>query len=192
MARDYQARKLIAERASKYDDPKMTEILTRTFDIMVNTQEPDGCMSNSVVMYAILRSFGYEPEFCYGLCVSPKGYEFYHAWLTLNGEVLDLSIYGNSHFSPLWYDEPLNPVVFETTDNTAVRYGNRVFDQDWPASMISQAVKMSMEQYIDRCPNNGIWKLIFRILNVTPNKNTRDELKRFISKEPFNSHDNTF
>jgi hypothetical protein len=189
MARDYKARNYIVQQAAKYGDQRLTDVLIRTLDIMVNTREPDGCMSNSVALYVILRSFGYEPEFCYGLCVAPNGFEFYHAWLELGGEVLDIAVYGNSHFSQYWEYEPMLPVVFEKRDSTVVHYGNRVFDQEWSESMIFRAVKMSMEQYIACCPNNGIWALIFRILNVTKSKEKKEELSRFVLKEPFNAND---
>ena len=149
MARDYKARKYITEQAAQCGDERISNALIRAFDMMYSNQDHNGCFSTSVALHVIHRSFGYDPKLCYGLCVSPSGKGMYHAWLELDGKVLDLAIYGNSHFSPYWIDEPLGPVVFEDYNDTMMHYGNHEFDEDWNGSMISKAVEMgSIAKYI--------------------------------------------
>ena len=196
MARDYQVRKYIADNAAKYDDSRLTKVLVKAFDLICSNEEPNGCMSSSVALHVILRSLGYEPKLCYGLCVTPLGNEIYHAWLELNGEALDIAIYGNSHFSPFWNDAQLLPVVFENYNNTAIRYRDHVFDEDWKNCMISQAVNMgSIANYIAKAPHaqhpsgNGIWKLIFSILDETYTRSKQESLQCFVSKEAFQCQD---
>ena len=191
MARDYKARKYITEQAAQCGDERISNALIRTFDMMYSNQDHNGCFSTSVALHVILRSFGYDPKLCYGLCVSPSGKGMYHAWLELDGKVLDLAIYGNSHFSPYWIDEPLGPVVFEDYNDTMMHYGNHEFDEDWNGSMISKAVEMgSIAKYITNAPpvnhpsGNGIWKMIFTILDETYTEDRQIDLQQFVSNDP--------
>lgn len=190
MARDYQARKYIAEMAAQYSDQNLTDVLIKAFDIICSHKESSGCMSTSAALHVVLHSLGYEPKFCYGLCVSPAGNEFYHAWLELDNKVLDLAIYGNSHFSTLWLDEELGPVVFEEYQNTPIRYYNHRFDEDWDNCMIASAVKMgTIAAYISRAPfaphptGNAMWMLIFDILNETFTSDRYEALQSHVSCE---------
>ena len=186
LARDYVARKYITDRASIYKDNKLTETLLQTFDIICKNKEPDGCLSNSVALQVILRSIGYDAKLCYGLCTSPDGHDFYHAWLEIEGKILDISVYGNSHYSPFWTDKKcVGPYVFENIEDTAVRYYDHTFDDDWKECLIYQAVQMgSVEDYINNAPNNGMWKLIFKILDETYSSERYLELQQYVSKEP--------
>ena len=186
MGRDYEARRLISERSSVYNDTRLSQILVRTFDLMCNSQEPDGCLSTSIALQVILCSIGYAPKLRYGLCITPEGHEIYHAWLEMDETVLDLAIYGNSHFSPYWMDSKvLLPVVFESYQTTVVQYHDHVFDEDWGKSMISKAVQMgSVYEYIRRSPGNGMWKLVFRILDQVCTPERIEAMMEFVSKEP--------
>ena len=191
MARDYKARKYITEQAAQCGDERISNALIRAFDMMYSNQDHNGCFSTSVALHVIRRSFGYDPKLCYGLCVSPSGKGMYHAWLELDGKVLDLAIYGNSHFSPYWIDEPLGPVVFEDYNDTMMHYGNHEFDEDWNGSMISKAVEMgSIAKYITNAPHvnhpsgNGIWKMIFTILDETYTEDRQIDLQQFVSNDP--------
>ena len=177
---------------SDKDSKAMTKLLSHLLLTDPQQQEKfNGCFSTSVALHVILRSFGYDPKLCYGLCVSPSGKGMYHAWLELDGKVLDLAIYGNSHFSPYWIDEPLGPVVFEDYSDTMMHYGNHEFDEDWNGSMISKAVEMgSIAKYITNAPHvnhpsgNGIWKMIFTILDETYTEDRQIDLQQFVSNDP--------
>jgi hypothetical protein len=95
MIKDYVARKYIVERASEYGDAKLTCVLVKIFDMICDNQEDDGCLSDSVALLVVIRSLGYDVKLCYGLCTSPGGLDFYHAWLEMDGRILDMAIYGN-------------------------------------------------------------------------------------------------
>ena len=190
MARDYTARKYIVKQAECYHDTRLTNAITRAFDNIFNNEEPDGCLSKSIALHVILRYYGYDPKICYGLCVTPAGHEFYHAWLELDSTVLDLAIYGNSHFSSYWLEAPIGPVVFEDYNSTLVKYGDHKFDDDWESCMIAQVVRMgSVANYIANAPRvhhpsgNGMWKVIFSILDETYSTAKRNALEQFVSRE---------
>ena len=188
MSRDFSARKYIANQCDVYNDIRLKDALIEAFELMYQNREPDGCLSNSIALYVILRSYGYSPVLAFGLCISPEGNEFYHAWLELDNRILDISIYGNSHFSGYWLDaNPTGPFVFENKNNIPVKYGNRVFDEDWPNCLISQAVSnMSIFDYIEGCPNDGMWRLIFRIIDEEYSLTRVKELRKFANAELMN------
>lgn len=190
MARDYNARKHISTQLEIYNDQRLTEVLMRAFDNICESKEPDGCFSTSAALHVVLRSLGYDPKICYGLCVTPAGHEIYHAWIELDKKVIDLAIYGNSHFSPYWFEGPIGPVVFDEYENTAVKYGDHIFDEDWDECMIAQAVKLgSVANYIANAPHvrhpsgNGMWRLIFAILDESYSPEHRSYLQQFVSEE---------
>ncbi len=192
MVRDYQARKYIFEQTFRYNDSRLTNVLIKAFDIMFNNKEPDGCFSTSVALHVILSSFGYAPKICYGKIITSEKHQHYHAWLELDGKVLDLAVYGNSHFSPFWHDKPLGPVVFENYVDTPVCYKKQYFDNDWTDCNIYQAIKMgSIAEYISQAPSvnhpsrNGMWALIFSILDETYTSTRRKELEHYACQESF-------
>ena len=62
---------------------------------------------------------------------------------------------------------------------------DHTFDDDWKECLIYQAVQMgSVEDYINNAPNNGMWKLIFKILDETYSPDRYLELQQYVSKEP--------
>lgn len=189
MERDYQTRKYIAKQTEGYNR-KLTDVLTNAFDMMCKVGDHNGCLSTSVALHVILRSLGYDPKLCYGLCVTPEGQEIYHAWLELDGKVIDLAIYGNSHWSPFWHGRQLNAVVLEDYANTELRYNDHKFDKDWDGCMISMIVNIgSIREYIKAAPrvphpsNNGMWSVIFAFLGETYSRSRHEELDRYISDE---------
>lgn len=186
MARDKEARKGLAEKALVMGDKQLTQVLIKMFDLICDIEAPDACMSASVSLLIALRYLGYEPKLCYGLCVTPKGYEVYHAWLELNNKVLDIAIYGNSHYSPYWHDESLDPVVFESYDATKVFYRDHVVDEDWEKSGVGSAITTykTLKAYIDGAPNDQLRKVILKIMGETITPMRIAKLSRFITDEP--------
>ena len=72
-----------------------------------------------------------------------------------------------------------------------MHYGNHEFDEDWNGSMISKAVEMgSIAKYITNAPHvnhpsgNGIWKMIFTILDETYTEDRQIDLQQFVSNDP--------
>ena len=189
MERDFQTRRYIAKQTEGYSR-KLTDVLTNAFDMMCKVGDHNGCLSTSVALHVILRSLGYEPKLCYGLCTGPDGNEIYHAWLELDDKVIDLAIYGNSRWSPFWHGRKLNAVVLEEYANTELKYNDHLFDRDWDGCMISMIVKLgSIREYIKAAPaiphpsNNGMWAVIFAFLGESYTKNRHEELEQYVSAE---------
>lgn len=171
MAKDYNAIHYIQNQAKKYNDDKLSDLLIRGFNLIYNSQEPDGCASNTVALYVCLKNMGYSPQICYGICTTESGFEFYHMWLELDDKIIDLAIYGNAKFSVLSGELAYiitTPVVLETYDESKVHYGKFVFDDDWKHAAISVVENMTLKEYINSAPNNGMKKLICRYMDVSP------------------------
>ena len=161
----------IAGQTAKYNDVQLTGVLMRTFEFVHAHRISDGCMFISAALHIVLRSLGYDPKFCYGLCVSPGRNSYYHAWLELDRKILDIPIYGNSYFSVYWLDEPVGPFVFENSDKLPVQYRNHFLDDDWEGCGIAGAIKMgSLSKYVEMAPKgadqpcNSIWLFVFHTL----------------------------
>lgn len=187
MIKDYGARKYILERASEFGNAKLTCVLMKIFDMICDNQEDDGCLSDSVALLVVLRSLGYDVKLCYGLCTSPGGLDFYHAWLEMDGKILDMAIYGNAHFSPFWLDDRLiGPYVFENYDDTRIKYYDRKFDEDWDQCLLYTVIRVrSLKAYIDNAPNDCMWKLIFELLGEAYSRSKRKELEKYFVGENF-------
>lgn len=142
MAKDYEMIKYIRQQMPEYD-PRFTNAVVKLFNKMVEIQDPNGCLSNSAMLLACARYCDYDAKLCYGLCDNGK-HELYHAWLEIDSKIFDIGIYGNSHFSPLYLDEPLEKPVINCSYNAApINYGRFVFDEDWQDADLSPT------------PNNG-------------------------------------
>lgn len=164
-------------------DPRFTKCVVKCFDLIVQFQESDGCLSNSVALYICAKEYGYDPVLCYGLCEF-DGKEFYHAWLEINDTVIDVSIYGNINFSPysLWNTKLNTPYIGNYKDSF-VKYGRSVFDEDWECSMISKIEGWSFEQYMDALPDNAMWQIACKFLNRTPTLNLIKHLRTHIKNK---------
>lgn len=172
MVKDYNAIHYTQNQAKKYNvDDKLAGLLIRGFNLIYNSQEPDGCASNTVALYVCLKNMGYNPQIYYGLCTTESGFEFYHMWLELDDKIIDFAIYGNAKFSVLSGELAhiiTTPVVLETYDESKVHYGKFVFDDDWKDAGISAVENMTLKEYINSAPNNGMKKLICRYMDVSP------------------------
>lgn len=182
----------ITIQCSQYNDEKLTKVITNCFRLIVDFEESDGSLSNSVALYVLLKYFGYNPELCYGLCITSKGYEVYHAWIELDSKVLDLSVYGLSRWCPYDIEEPTNPVVFEKYEDTKMKYGKWVFDEDWEECEISKTVKKgSFLKYFNDAPHvslpkgEGMWLLLFVLLDEEYSEKKKKEFENIVKKTNF-------
>lgn len=187
MERDYAARKKIAEGVALFNgDDRLRSILTSSFDIMCKNRDGNGCLSLSVALHIIMQSLGYKSKLCYGLCSMPgdtPNTEFYHAWLEINSLVLDIAIYGNTHFSPLWAGGSIDPIVFKQ-NGLIIQYRDGFIDSDWKESFIGALTEIgSIKAYIASNPT-GMWHLIFSILGTTDTTEKRQSLAQYISEAP--------
>lgn len=47
-------------------DPRFTKCVVKCFDLIVQFQESDGCLSNSVALYICAKEYGYDQFFVMG------------------------------------------------------------------------------------------------------------------------------
>lgn len=150
-------------------NPEFVKCVIRCFEFIERIHQPDGCLSNSIALFLCAKYYGYEPNLCYGLCKF-EGQPFYHAWLEINGIIIDLSIYGNVNFNPIarliWKTQLSTPYIGKY-DTAIVKYGRFEFDTDWPISGIAQLEGYSFEEYMDGAPDNEMWKLICQFVTFS-------------------------
>lgn len=160
--------------------PKFVECVIKCFNMIDQTHEPNGCLSNSVALFICAKEYGYDPVLCYGLCELEQK-EFYHAWLEINGVIIDMSVYGNVNFSPwsMW-DNKLDKPYIGSYEDAIIHYGRFEFDKDWPNSMIARVEGWSFEKYMNGCPQNAMWKLVCKFLDKTFTSNLIERLKMHI------------
>lgn len=98
MSKNYEVIHYIQKELESFDF-EFVNCVIRCFNFIEEYHEPNGCLSNTVALYICAKKYGYNPIICYGLC-KLDGRDFYHAWLEINGTIIDLSIYGNVNYSP--------------------------------------------------------------------------------------------
>lgn len=170
MSRDYEQLRNIRQAVKNYNgDEQLSSILERCFNWMCQEEEDNGCLIQSVALYVALKTLQYHPQICYGLCKLPSGQEFYHAWLELDGRIIDIAIYGNIKWSPLCYQADITPapVVLKLYNQSPIQYGKYQFDNDWDYASIALVDRMSVAQYIQNAPNQCVRKRIGYILNAS-------------------------
>lgn len=165
--------------------PEFVKCVIRCFEFIDSIQQPDGCLSNSVALYICAKEFGYRPKLCYGLC-RVEGISFYHAWLEINGIIIDPSIYGNVNFNPevrQFCPTMLDTPYIGTYKTSAISYGRFEFDETWKLARISQAEGLSFEEYMNGAPNNDVWLATCRFLNRLLVRKTIRHLRTLIKKD---------
>ncbi len=161
MKRNYTLNKYVRNECSVFLNDKATSGIEKCFDFLYQNEEPQGCLYSSIINFAILSYNGYSPKLCYGLCKN-DGNEFYHAWIELNGKILDIAIYGNTNFNPWNLGAKLDfPIIFKDF-NEHIVYNNQKFDSDWPNSGIYNISIQKMSQYIEN--NSKVWNLLERLI----------------------------
>lgn len=188
--RNYTALHYIQDKLQGYD-PRFVRCVTNDLNLIDDYQEGDGCLSDAVVLYVCAKEYGYDPILCYGLC-EINGFTFYHAWLELDNLVIDLGIYGNTNYCTLTSnDGQLLDVPKRKTpyigpyDNDEITYRRFELDEDWEDAPMSMIDFLTIEEYIDFCPNDGMWELIFRVLDRTRTNEELERLRRHVSGVEF-------
>ena len=164
---------------------EFVDCVIRCFNMIDHNEEPDGCLSNSVALYVCAKEYGYDPVLCYGLC-SYEQKLFYHAWLEIDGMVIDPSIYGNVNygfsFRLLGVSKMLYPYVgfYDDSYKDGISYGKFLFDDDWSKSLLYAMEGKTFEQYMDGLPQHAMWKVACLYLNKPFTKNYMFHLKKLI------------
>lgn len=181
MSKNYTAIHYIQNQLRDFNS-KFVNCAIRCFNCIEKVEEPDGCLSNSVVLFICAKEYGYDPVLCYGLC-QYDGKKFYHTWLEVNGIVIDIAIYGNVNFSPfLAGSKKLTTPYIGEYKNADIHYGKHVFDDDWPYSLLAKMEGMTFEHYMDGLPKNAMWKITCKYLDKTPTVELVNHLRMLIKE----------
>lgn len=184
MSKNYKGIHYIQEQLKDFDK-SFVNCVIRCFNLIEENKEPDGCLSNTTALYICAKSCGYNPIICYGLC-NLDGRDFYHAWLEINGIIIDLSIYGNvnySHYS-MWNYKIDTPYIGKY-DNSKILYGKFKFDQDWSKSSIGQIAGKTLIQYMNGSPRYRMWKLVCKFMDKTLTKDLLQQLQKYAENVQF-------
>ena len=142
-----------------------------------------------VELYVALKYLGYEPKLCYGLVFLPNAegekHEIYHAWLELDGRVIDIAIYGNAKFSPYSFFDVETPICYEEYENisTIADYHPFEFDDDWKDAMLNKAVGKKITDYCDGSYRAVIWDFICDFLSIPHTEDNKLKLRSIVKGE---------
>lgn len=187
MSRNYSAIHYIQNQLKGFN-PKFVDCVVRCFNMIDQTHESDGGLFNSVALFICAKEYGYSPVLCYGLC-ELEGKKFYHAWLEINGIIIDMSIYGTVNFNPYFiWNVVLDKPYIGSYGDAIVQYGKFEFDKHWSNSTISKAEGWSFEEYMDRCPYDMMWKRVCKFLDKSFIPNVIKYLKILIENETIERH----
>lgn len=194
MAKNYEAVHYIREKLTGFD-PVFVNAVLKCVDMIDRHKEGDGCMSNTSALFLIARKCGYDPEFCYGLC-NLDDKEFYHAWLEINGMIIDPSIYGSIRYGSGFenYDTDI-PVIEKTDADLLITYRKYEFDDDWKeleklgiCTLCGFIDGKTLEEYMDGLPLNGMWKLTCIYLDAVPTKAVVEDLRKYCKGVVFDKY----
>jgi len=195
MSKNYKAIHYIQKQLKDFND-NFVDSVVRCFNQIESMRAAQECVTSSVILYICAKHFGYEPKICYGLCTL-QGKEFYHAWLEINNKVIDVAIYGNINYNvySMWDFKLETPYIgtYEDAATDPIKplvYGKFVFDDDWSHCSVSMIEKMTMQQYMDKAPQNILWKYTIKFLNQTPSKALVDSLSEHIKGVSFTDFKN--
>ena len=179
MGKNYVAIHYIQDRMKSFS-PKFVDCVVRCFSYAEQIKADRDCLSNTIALFICAKEYGYNPQICYGLCVLDNR-EFYHAWLKINDIVIDIAIYGNVNYNPLspWSFTLETPYI-GTYEDAPVHYGEFVFDEDWPMCEISKMQHCPIEKYMDNAPQDGMWRVVCKYLDITFSKQKIKELTKYI------------
>ncbi len=142
-------------------------VVIRAFNKMNDFRDHNGCLSTSIVIFLALEYLGYNPKLCIGK-FWVNDHDFYHAWVELNGKIIDVAIYGNTAYSPYWMDGVIEPQVNRSYEDADVKYEPFVFDDDFKDALISQMMGHSFYNYCESAPKrNAMWNLILHCLDTS-------------------------
>ncbi len=164
MSKNYEALHHIRDRMTDYD-PKLSNAVQRLFNIEDQCRQCQGCVIDSVIIALLFKKFGIETELHLGEMCADGIQDAYHCWLSLNGQIIDFGIYGNSNYNPYYRGERFkNPFVLEETGD--VKYADGSTEESWLTDLSGKSVL----EYVKHCPDNRVCKLFLKSLELRENE----------------------
>lgn len=153
------------------------------FNFVRDNHIRDGCVTISAMLYLCARYCGYEPRFCYGKC-RIGDVSMYHAWLEVNGIVIDIGIYGNVHYHPVFAVFPYwqfeTPLIGKSESFRFVTYQLLRFDADWSECPLCAIEVTSFEEYFDHSTALDMWAQACEWLGLIDNSLSRRSLRKCV------------
>lgn len=175
MSKNYEALHYIRDRLMNYD-PKLSNAIQRLFNIEDQSMQAGGCVIDSIVIALLFKKFGIDSDIHLGEICADGHHDALHCWLTLDDQIFDFGIYGNSKYNPCYRGPQFNhPLIFE--DNTGVKYADGTTERSWLTNLSG----MPIIKYINGCPQNRVRKLFLKSLelrDVKENMNMIDALAK--------------
>ena len=173
MGRNYEALHHIQIQLSEYDKG-LSHAIQRLFNILDQKEESQGCVIVNIISALIFKKYGIEPEIHLGEVITDGEHEAYHCWLTIEGKIFDMGIYGNSNFNPYYYGEKLKwPVILE--ENTSLQYKDGTNDpvvNNW----FFRLSEMPVTQYIKECPKDMLRKWYLRAMDISETVENKEKI----------------
>ncbi len=165
MSKNYEALHHIQKQLSDYDN-NISNAIQRLFNIEDQRKESQGCVIDSVVVALIFKKYGIDLEFHLGEICCDGQQDAYHCWLTLEGKILDMGIYGNSNYNKRFHGEKMMyPLIFE--DVKDIKYVDGSTEEE---SWLSRLGGVCITDYIKQVPQNRAFRLFCQSLDIAENK----------------------
>lgn len=175
MGRNYKAIHYIQNQMINYN-PSLTKAVVRLFNIEEQAKQCGGCVIDSVALLIMLRKYEITSDIHLGEICSDGEQDAYHCWLTVDGKIIDIGIYGNSNYNPYYKGKVFEtPIIFENKqDVSGIVYleGSTETTNTW----LSNLSELSFLKYIKMCPNNRLCKLICKALEIAETQSNYEEI----------------
>ncbi len=169
MAKNYEALRHIREQLSDYDN-NISFAIQRLFNIEDQCGESQGCVIDSIVTALIFKKFGIDVVLHLGEMCADGEQDAYHCWLTVDNKIIDIGIYGNANYNPLYHGEDIKfPFILEDTGK--IKYCDGSTEND---SWLAELSEMAVIEYIMHCPQNRVCKLFYKSMDIAENKDNQD------------------
>lgn len=179
MSKNYLVIHYIQQQLKDFN-PKFVDCVVRSFNYLEAIKADRDCLTNTIALFLCAKKLEYNPNICYGLCKF-QDKPFYHVWLEINEIIIDIAVYGNVNYSEysMW-DCKLETPYIGKYEYSPIYYGKFKFDEDWKDSLISKIEGWTVLQYMNAAPQNAMWKLVCKFLDITPTSQVVDELSSYI------------
>lgn len=167
MSKDYETIHLI--QAQMKDVPgDITDLIVRMYNRLENKKRYASGLSTSITMFLAMKHLGYNPLLILGT-VRFQGISFPHAWLELDGKIIDIAIAEDTKYHPVLSDKvkPVQVQCYQSYDNAELDYFDFQFSEMWPMHGMKQVVGKNLAEYINMAEDIDILAEVCSILNIS-------------------------
>jgi len=178
MSKNYEVLHYIQDKLINYN-PKLSNAVQRLFNIEDQSMQAGGCVIDSVVIALLFKKFGIDVDIHLGEMCADGHQDALHCWLTLDNQIIDFGIYGNSKYNPCYRGPQFNhPLIFE--GNACIKYVDGTTDPSWLTDLSGIAII----DYMNRCPKDRVRKLFLKALELKE-VNTNFDMVNVLAKDMY-------